>query len=70
MDPIMITEARELKRYIGHVKQPSGRLSGPYVDWFRDDTEARTGYRHILALQNYTVTSIVFDGQNVTIEVT
>jgi hypothetical protein len=46
---------RKLKRYVGRVSRNGALISSEYVDWFRDDDDARATYRVIMEQQGYKV---------------
>lgn len=48
----------ELKRYVGRVMQNGAVVGGEYVDWFKDDDDARAGYRSLMEEQGYKVKSV------------
>lgn len=64
-----MSEAPELKRYVGRVKTGDGKMSGEYVDWFTDDADAKATYRVIMEEQGYRVKTVTLDNQTAVVEV-
>jgi hypothetical protein len=58
-----------LKRYVGKVRYPSGRLSMEYVDWFVDDEAAKAGYRLMLEAQGYSVSEVRIENGTATVDI-
>lgn len=48
----------ELKRYVGRVTRNGAAVGSEYVDWFKNDDDARSGYRALMEEQGYTVKSV------------
>jgi hypothetical protein len=49
----------ELKRYVGRISHNGVLVGSEYVDWFKTDEDAKTGYREIMEQQGFKVKSVI-----------